>query len=86
MTPQYERRRQDTQTKLDSIKSAGERNRLGQFATPYELAMDMLRYARSLLPTSAKVSFLDPGFGTGAFYSALMTVVPADSNCQGYGI
>lgn len=74
MTPRYEKERQDIQAKLDVVKTADERNRLGQFATPYELAMEMLHFAKSLLPTNAEVSFLDPGFGTGAFYSALMSV------------
>jgi adenine-specific DNA-methyltransferase len=74
MTPQYEKTRQEIQARLDSLKAADERNRLGQFATPLDLAMEMIHYAHSLFLEDAKISFLDPAFGTGAFYSALMTV------------
>ncbi len=60
------------QEKLDSEKSHAERNRLGQFATPSALASDMLRLIKSELPKNFKIRFLDPAFGTGAFYSALL--------------
>ena len=63
---------------LDEPKTSLERNRLGQFATPIELANDMLSYARDLLSTEKNVRFLDPGFGTGAFYSALLANFPAN--------
>jgi adenine-specific DNA-methyltransferase len=78
VTQEYEKRRQGLQKKLDSIKTPSERNRLGQFATPYGLAMDMLEYASVLFPKNNNISFLDPAFGTGAFYSALTTVFPGD--------
>lgn len=60
------------QADLDGAKSPRERNKLGQFATPTALASDMLAYARSLMPLSAPVRFLDPAIGTGSFYSALL--------------
>lgn len=66
------------QTSLDAEKSQSERNRLGQFATPTALAEDIVRYAASLLPATANVHFLDPAIGTGAFYSALLKVVPRE--------
>jgi hypothetical protein len=57
---------------LDSAKTQAERNQLGQFATSTALATDILEYARGLLPSNFKIRFLDPAFGTGSFYSALL--------------
>ncbi len=64
--------RQEVQRHIDDSKVQGERNRLGQFATEWALAKEMLTYASQLLPPNEAVSFLDPAFGTGAFYSALV--------------
>jgi methylase of polypeptide subunit release factors len=36
----------------------------------------MLEHARSLLPLHLNIRFLDPAFGTGAFYSALLRTFP----------
>jgi adenine-specific DNA-methyltransferase len=59
---------------LDGTKTQRERNKLGQFATPAALASDILRYAKALLPPDLEIRFLDPAFGTGSFYSALLRV------------
>ena len=75
-TADMERRRVALQADLDTTKDRTERNRLGQFATPSQLAVDMLSYARTLLGQHTKVRFLDPALGTGAFYSALLDVFP----------
>ena len=64
------------QAELDSRKTQSERNRLGQFATPTNLATEILKYAATLVPNDTAVSFLDPAIGTGAFYSALRQVFP----------
>src|ERR1017187_9504481 len=64
-----EERRQQEQTRLDSLKSASERNKLGQFATPPDLALSLAQYARGLIGTTP-VRFLDPAVGTGSFFSA----------------
>lgn len=71
-----EQQRLKLQTLLDDQKTQTERNRLGQFATPTALAEDILRYATNLLPSDAKVHFLDPAIGTGSFFSALLQVLP----------
>ena len=60
------------QLQLDGAKTQIERNKLGQFATPTALATDILKYAKTLLPSDQKIRFLDPACGTGAFYSALL--------------
>jgi predicted RNA methylase len=70
-----ERRRLAVQQLQDQARSAPQRNRLGQFATPGPLALAMLQHARHLLPAGA-LRFLDPAIGTGAFYSALLRVFP----------
>jgi hypothetical protein len=64
------------QQNLDAEKTQEERNRLGQFATPTELSIEILNYAKNLLPGSEKIRFLDPAFGTGSFYSALLRSFP----------
>jgi len=81
-------RRLALQAELDAGKSGGERNRLGQFATPPALAEEMLRLAGALLPRNAPVRFLDPAFGTGAFYAALLASFPAGrvTSAQGYEV
>lgn len=72
-----ERRRADAQSALDDAKTQAERNRMGQFATPFPLALEMLAHAHKLVPCGRKIRFLDPAFGTGAFYSALLQAFPA---------
>ncbi|MDI9638986.1 SAM-dependent DNA methyltransferase [Geitlerinema splendidum] len=64
------------QLQLDSAKTQTQRNKLGQFATPTALATDILKYTKTLLPADPKIRFLDPAFGTGAFYSALLQQFP----------
>jgi adenine-specific DNA-methyltransferase len=77
--------RVDVQSKLDASKTHSQRNKLGQFATPNDLAVEILKYARSILLDTNKVSFLDPAFGTGSFYSAFLRVFPNSSIQQAWG-
>jgi len=77
-----ENQRLRLQTELDSGKTQAERNRLGQFATPTALAVDILTYAATLLSVDEKIRFLDPAIGTGAFYSALRTVFPNSTSLK----
>lgn len=73
MTQPLDRReaeRRAAQQTLDREKSAAERNRLGQFATPPALALDMARLARQHLPATGGISFLDPAVGSGVFFYA----------------
>ncbi|GEM_PF-1915988 len=88
MQTSRENRREELQAELDAAKTGKERNRLGQFGTPYELAAEMLSYAKGLLPSGAQISFLDPGFGTGAFYSALLQTFHSDriTRAEGFEI
>ena len=68
----YEKQRLEIQHHLDAAKTRTERNKLGQFATPAKLATDILEHAKTLLSPTRQIRFLDPAFGTGAFYSALL--------------
>lgn len=83
-----EARRLILQAECDAGKMPEDRNRLGQFATPTVLATAMLECARKFLPPGDPVRFLDPGIGTGAFYSALLRTFPAAciAAAEGYEI
>lgn len=80
-----EGRRRETQHRLDSVKTQAERNKLGQFATPTVLATDIIEYAKTLVSTSQQVRFLDPAFGTGSFYSALLRSFPISRIAKAWG-
>lgn len=69
---EIEKIRQILQIELDSLKTKKMRNEKGQFSTPFTLANNIMRHTKNLLPNNNKVRFLDPAFGTGAFYSALI--------------
>jgi adenine-specific DNA-methyltransferase len=91
MTHQHgstENQRLRLQASLDVQKSQRERNQLGQFATPTQLANDILGYAATLLEDKNIVRFLDPAFGTGSFYSALLNTFPSNriERSEGYEI
>lgn len=59
------------QVDLDSRKTSSERNVLGQFATPPELARQIVRSTLQYLPKGELIRFLEPALGTGSFYEAL---------------
>jgi predicted RNA methylase len=68
-------RRQSVQATLDATRSSAERNRLGQFATPNALAVEIARFVESLLRSDGKpVRFADPSIGSGSFFSAALSV------------
>lgn len=58
MIEKLEAERLSIQLVLDKKKTAAERNRLGQFATPSILAQDILTYAKGLLPKKLQSIFL----------------------------
>lgn len=69
MTP-IEAKRQELQKTLDATKPLDERNRMGQYSTPYPLAEQICRYLKNY--TGERIeSFLEPAAGTGVFYSVL---------------
>lgn len=72
-----EAQRQTEQARLDGLKSAAERNKWGQFATPFELSLSLTRYMQQMRGEGA-IRFLDPAIGTGSFFSALSQTVPKE--------
>lgn len=76
-TDEQEQKRLELQASLDAQKSALERNKLGQFATPTALAREIVAHGARLLGDQP-IEFLDPAIGTGSFYSALSASVSAD--------
>jgi len=70
-----EQRRLTIQATLDARKSAAQRNRLGQFATPNTLAIEIARNVQSVADRRLRaIRFADPAIGTGSFYSAMLAV------------
>ncbi len=64
--------RAEAQIQADAQKGAEERNKLGQFSTPFVLADQMVKHALSYVDASEPLRFLEPAVGTGVFYSALL--------------
>ncbi|MEQ1831225.1 MAG: hypothetical protein ABL921_35085, partial [Pirellula sp.] len=82
-----ESRRQAIQAEIDTRKSAAERNRLGQFATPNALAVEIARYVKSVLGrTKGSIRFADPSIGSGSFFSAALEVFGSKQISSAVGI
>lgn len=70
-----ESQRQQVQVTIDATRSAAERNRLGQYATPNVLAVSIARFIGSLFGGHNRdIRFADPSVGTGSFFSAALAV------------
>ncbi|MBL8851712.1 MAG: Eco57I restriction-modification methylase domain-containing protein [Planctomycetaceae bacterium] len=69
-----EAERQSLQTAIDARRTASARNRLGQFATPNPLAVQIVQAANELV-AGRRVRFADPSIGTGSFFSAALEVI-----------
>jgi hypothetical protein len=82
-----EARRQTIQAEIDSKRSGAERNRLGQFATPNSLAVEIAGYVAAL-PGHKRdgIRFADPSIGSGSFFSAALTVFGRDRIASAIGI
>jgi adenine-specific DNA-methyltransferase len=74
-----EAKRLAEQRRLDQLKTAKERNKWGQFATPPALSLEIARYAwQRLRHRKGGFRFLDPAIGTGSFFGAFMQTFPHD--------
>ncbi len=70
-----ELRRQELQTSIDARRPTSERNRLGQFATPIALAVEIARYVDSVARWKPDgIRLADPSIGSGSFFSAALEV------------
>ncbi len=75
------------QCRLDRLKTAKERNRWGQFATPPALSLDIALYCwNKLRRRKGGFRFLDPAIGTGSFFGAFVQTFPRDRISAATGI
>ena len=82
-----EARRRALQAEIDTGRSAAERNRLGQFSTPNELAIEIVQCVAKLLPRKGyRVRFADPSIGFGSFFSAALAVFGRDRIDSAVGV
>ncbi len=81
-----EKIRRERQVQLDRRRSQSERNRLGQFSTPNELAVDIAEYLVHMMPADEPIRFLEPALGSGSFYSALLETAGADRVLSAVGM
>jgi len=72
----------------DSKKSKNSKSKAREIhLTPPELAREIAEYAVQLIePPDSKISFGDPAVGTGAFYAALLQVLPREQISSAIGI
>lgn len=78
-------RRKEMQDTLDAQKTQRDRNVMGQFSTPYPLALDIMQYMRSLVGTD-EVSLIEPSVGMGVFYSAFTDAFSDGGRALGFEI
>jgi adenine-specific DNA-methyltransferase len=79
--------RQQEQLRLDSVKSSNERNKLGQFATPPELAVDIAQCVHRLWRDRRdKYRMIEPAVGTGAFISAVRRTFSSEQHGSILGV
>ena len=79
--------RHAAQIKIDARRSAAERNRLGQFATPNALAVEIAEYMAKLLGRAGEsIHFADPAIGSGSFFSAALAVFGSERIRTAIGI
>ncbi len=74
------------QTGLDATKTQEKRNELGQFSTPPDLAAEIVSAALKLMPKGSDIRFLEPGFNTGTFFSALLRSAERDRIAAARGV
>lgn len=81
-----ENERKKGQFLIDKSRTKLFRNQLGQFATPNELAIEILEETKYLLNSVSKINFLDPAIGSGSFFSAFLQVFEKDRIGESFGI
>ncbi len=77
--------RKKLQDSLDAQKAPKDRNIMGQYSTPYPLALDIMKYMKTLVDEDT-VSLFEPSVGTGVFYSAFKDVFGASKKALGIEI
>jgi len=75
------------QLRLDSLKTAKERNQRGQFATPPTLSLEIAKHVWGRMTRGKRaLSFLDPAIGTGSFFGAYLQAFPQSRRGDATGI
>lgn len=81
--------RSEQQVVIDSQKNLAERNQMGQYSTPIELAKEVTKFVLnkwSAQNPNTQIRFLEPAIGTGAFYSAVRSTVDENMISDAVGI
>lgn len=81
-----ESQREAAQVELDRLKSASERNIMGQYSTPFPLALEIVKFVKRWFQPGRPIRFLEPAVGTGVFFSALLHAFPRDSVASATGV
>jgi len=81
-----EKEREKGQFLIDKSRTKLYRNKLGQFATPNELAIEIIEQTKHLLNSVDKINFLDPAIGSGSFFSAFLQVFEKNRVGESFGI
>lgn len=81
-----ERSRFEQQKALDQERAPEERNKLGQFSTPFTLAEEIVRSSLRHLDRAEQVRFIEPAVGTGVFFSALLSSANDRSVAEAVGV
>ena len=68
---------EELQSGLDAGKSQEERNKMGQYATPFALTRQIMSFAKRYV-NDVPVSFLEPSIGIGNFYMAFKSAFQND--------
>jgi len=81
-----EKSRFEQQRVIDQRRTPEERNKLGQFSTPFALAEEIVRSSIKYLDKIEPVRFLEPAIGTGVFFSALLSSVNDRAITEAVGV
>ncbi|WP_089728836.1 Eco57I restriction-modification methylase domain-containing protein [Candidatus Thiosymbion oneisti] len=73
------------QKEIDDCRTQEERNRLGQFSTPFDLARDIVKHSLHF-HGNRDICFLEPALGTGVFFGAIEAGADKERIKQASGI
>src|SRR5438552_992119 len=83
---ELESRREALQARFESATTINSRKHLGQFATPLDLALGIVRFTRHWVNTTRGIRFLEPALGTGVFYSAILQTFAREEIVSSVGV
>lgn len=77
-----EEQRYQMQCSIDASKTLRQRNSMGQYSTPFELACDIVSSVLQFFPNRKSLRAIEPACGTGVFFSALENAL-GEGNIRG---